>query len=106
MARLLSWPIAMHENMIQYYENACNYMRQRLLAGGYADIEHCLFYALPKEHVLDMQNAEQLEMGTAMDTMRDLYEALHLEWTDATTWLYLFYMMTEQGVTLARNFSF
>ena len=55
MARLLSWPIAMHENMIQYYENACNYMRQRLLAGGYADIEHCLFYALPKEHVLEVE---------------------------------------------------
>jgi hypothetical protein len=26
-------------------------MKQRLMTGGYADIEHCLYYALPKEHV-------------------------------------------------------
>jgi hypothetical protein len=30
-------------------------MRDRLKAGGYADIEHCLFYALPKEHVLEIE---------------------------------------------------
>ena len=55
MARVLSWPIAMHENMIQYYETARDYMKTRLNAGGYADIEHCLFYALPKEHVLEVE---------------------------------------------------
>ena len=54
MARLLSWPTAMHENMIQYYEKARDYMKERMAAGGYADIEHCLFYALPKEHVLEI----------------------------------------------------
>lgn len=54
MARLLSWPIAMHENMIQYYNKARDYMKSRLQAGGYADIEHCLFYALPQEHVLEV----------------------------------------------------
>jgi len=55
MARLLSWPIAMHEDMIGYYNNARDYMRERLKAGGYADIEHCLFYSLPKEHVLEIE---------------------------------------------------
>ena len=54
MARLLSWPVSMHENMIVYYNNARDYMRERLRAGGYADIEHCLFYALPQEHVLEI----------------------------------------------------
>jgi hypothetical protein len=44
----------MHENMIQYYNRARDYMKSRLQAGGYADIEHCLFYALPKEHVLEV----------------------------------------------------
>jgi hypothetical protein len=54
MARLLSWPSSMHADMINYYVNARNYMRERMKAGGYADIEHCLFYALPKEHVLEV----------------------------------------------------
>lgn len=51
MARLLSWPTSMQKDMIDYYVNARDYMRERLRAGGYADIEHCLFYALPKERV-------------------------------------------------------
>jgi hypothetical protein len=54
MARLLSWPTSMQTNMIDYYNNARDYMRDRIRAGGYADIEHCLFYALPKEHVLEV----------------------------------------------------
>ena len=54
MARLLSWPVSRHTDMVGYYNNARDYMRNRLKAGGYADIEHCLFYALPKEHVLEV----------------------------------------------------
>lgn len=54
MARLLSWPASMQSSMVEYYNNARDYMRERLRAGGYADIEHCLFYALPKEHVLEI----------------------------------------------------
>jgi hypothetical protein len=41
--------------MIGYYNNARDYMRERLKAGGYADIEHCLFYALPKDRVLEIE---------------------------------------------------
>jgi hypothetical protein len=55
MARLLSWPIEMHSDMIQYYITACDYMKSRMQAGGYADIEHCLFYAFPKDRVLEIE---------------------------------------------------
>jgi hypothetical protein len=55
MARLLSWPVSMHNDMIAYYNTARDYMRERLKAGGYADIEHCLFYSLPKERVLEIE---------------------------------------------------
>jgi hypothetical protein len=54
MARLLSWPTFMHGNMISYYNEARDYMKGRLAAGGYADIEHCLFHALPKDRVLEV----------------------------------------------------
>lgn len=53
-ARLLSWPADQHNSMVEYYVKARDYMRARLAAGGYADIEHCLFHALPKEHVLEV----------------------------------------------------
>jgi hypothetical protein len=53
-ARLLSWPTGRHNDMIAYYQSARDYMRSRLSAGGYADIEHCLFHALPQEHVLEV----------------------------------------------------
>lgn len=54
MARLLSWPASMQQDMVTYYNKARDYMRERMRAGGYADIEHCLFYALPQERVLEV----------------------------------------------------
>ena len=54
MARLLSWPTSMQQDMVTYYNQARDYMRDRMRAGGYADIEHCLFYALPQERVLEV----------------------------------------------------
>lgn len=54
MARLLSWPASMQQDMKTYYDQARDYMRDRMRAGGYADIEHCLFYALPQERVLEI----------------------------------------------------
>lgn len=51
MCRLLSWPIAMHSDMINWYQTGCNYMKQRMALGGYADIEHCLYFAIPREVV-------------------------------------------------------
>lgn len=51
MCRLLSWPNALHSDMIAWYEKGRDYMKQRMSMGGYADIEHCLYYAIPKQHV-------------------------------------------------------
>lgn len=55
MCRLLSWPIASNSKMVEYYNAARDYMRSRLKNGGYADIEHCLFYSLPKLEVLEVE---------------------------------------------------
>ena len=54
MCRLLSWPNAMHADMIAWYETGRDYMKQRMSLGGYADIEHCLYYASPKQHVYEV----------------------------------------------------
>ena len=51
MCRLLSWPRHMHEDMIVWYERGRDYMKHRMDLGGYADIEHCLYYAIPKDRV-------------------------------------------------------
>lgn len=55
MARLLSWPTALHKDMVGWYATARDYMIQRMRAGGYSDIEHCLFYALPKDQVQEVE---------------------------------------------------
>lgn len=55
MCRVLSWPVAMQKDMIDYYNNGCRYMQERMQAGGYADIEHCLYYAIPKELVHEVE---------------------------------------------------
>lgn len=54
MCRLLSWPTAKHRNMIKWYENGRDYMKARLEMGGYSDIEHCLWYAIPKGEVFQV----------------------------------------------------
>ena len=54
MCRLLSWPKATHADMIAWYETGRDYMKQRMSLGGYADIEHCLYYAIPKQHVFEV----------------------------------------------------
>jgi hypothetical protein len=37
--------------MIEYYEKGRDYMKHRMSLGGYADIEHCLYYAIPHDQV-------------------------------------------------------
>ena len=54
MCRLLSWPIKEHLNMIKYYIKGRDYMIQRMGLGGYSDIEHCLYYSIPKESVYEV----------------------------------------------------
>lgn len=54
MCRLLSWPQDLHSNMISWYEAGRDYMKQRMSMGGYADIEHCLYYAIPRQQVYEV----------------------------------------------------
>jgi hypothetical protein len=51
MCRLLSWPTHLHNDMITWYEKGRDYMKNRMSMNGYADIEHCLYYSIPKHHV-------------------------------------------------------
>lgn len=51
MCRLLSWPVELHTGMTDWYGKGRDYMISRLNAGGYSDIEHCLFYSIPQEVV-------------------------------------------------------
>lgn len=55
MCRLLSWPASRHKDMIDYYNVGRNYMVQRLAKGGYADIEHCLYYSIPSMFVKEVE---------------------------------------------------
>ena len=54
MCRLLSWPSDQHANMITWYEKGRDYMKYRMSIGGYADIEHCLYHAIPKDQVYQL----------------------------------------------------
>ena len=52
MSRLWSWPVSLMEEIITVYDNSLVYMGDRISAGGYADIEHCLYKFLDKEKVI------------------------------------------------------
>jgi hypothetical protein len=52
MSRLWSWPVSLMEEIITVYDNSLAYMGERISAGGYADIEHCLYKFLDKEKVI------------------------------------------------------
>lgn len=54
MCRLLSWPVVKHDDMITWYEKGRDYMISRMNMGGYADIEHCLYYAIPRDQVYQL----------------------------------------------------
>ena len=56
MSRLFSWPVHLHKDMTEWFATGRNYMMSRLRAAGYADLEHCLFYALPQEHVYEIED--------------------------------------------------
>lgn len=53
MSRLWSWPTALTTEVITAYENSLQYMYERLAAGGYVDIEHCLYKFLDHDKVLE-----------------------------------------------------
>lgn len=50
-SRLWSWPISLHPLIKDFYLNAINEIRDRLLENRYADIEHLMYKFLPEEHI-------------------------------------------------------
>ena len=53
MSRLWSWPASLTEEVIGFYDNALTYMYERLAAGGYVDIEHCLYKFLDPAKIIN-----------------------------------------------------
>lgn len=53
MSRLWSWPGSLTKEVVTAYENSLQHMYQRLAAGGYADIEHCLYKFLDPDKVIE-----------------------------------------------------
>ena len=53
MCRLWSWPTVLNAEVIAAYDNSLRYMYERLAAGGYADIEHCLYKFLDPAKVIN-----------------------------------------------------
>lgn len=53
MSRLWSWPGSLTAEVVVAYENSLQHMYQRLAAGGYADIEHCLYKFLDRNKVIE-----------------------------------------------------
>jgi hypothetical protein len=56
MARLWSWPSALHQEVVQVYRDSFEYFNQRVMAGGYVDIEHVLYKFLNREHVTEVDH--------------------------------------------------
>jgi hypothetical protein len=54
MSRLWSWPTALTADVITAYDQILNYMYERLAAGGYADIEHCLYKFLDHSKLVEI----------------------------------------------------
>ncbi len=53
-SRLWSFPTGMAKDIADRFDRMRAYMTQRVNAGGYADIEHCLFKFLEPESVLEI----------------------------------------------------
>lgn len=54
MSRLWSWPTGLTADVIIAYDQILNYMYTRLAAGGYADIEHCLYKFLDHSKLIEI----------------------------------------------------
>ena len=53
MSRLWSWPVELTDEVIDVYINSLKFMYERLQAGGYADIEHCLYKFLDHDKIIE-----------------------------------------------------
>lgn len=55
MARLWSWPKEFTPTVIDVYNNSLAYISDRIVKGGYADIEHVLYRFLPPPMVTEIE---------------------------------------------------
>lgn len=54
MARLWSWPASLHSEVVQVYQDSFAYFNDRVMAGGYVDIEHVLYKFLNRDHLTEV----------------------------------------------------
>lgn len=55
MSRLWSWPTALTPEIIDTYNRGLVYIQERILAGGYCDIEHMLFKFLDHNKIIEKE---------------------------------------------------
>lgn len=56
MARLWSWPADLHAEVVKVYQDSFAYFNDRVMVGGYVDIEHVLYKFLNREHVTEVDH--------------------------------------------------
>jgi hypothetical protein len=56
MSRLWSFPTNRLDTIINVYDNMLKFMSERVNAGGYVDIEHCLFKFLPQADIIELDS--------------------------------------------------
>lgn len=56
MSRLWSFPTTRLDAIIEVYDNMLKFMSERVNAGGYVDIEHCLFKFLPQTEIIELDS--------------------------------------------------
>jgi hypothetical protein len=54
MSRLWSWPAALTDEIIAVYDQGLNFIQERILAGGYVDIEHVLYRFLDHNKLIEL----------------------------------------------------
>lgn len=54
MARLWSWPAALHDEVIKVYQDSFAYFNERVSQSGYVDIEHVLYKFLNRDHLTEV----------------------------------------------------
>lgn len=54
MSRLWSWPYQLTDEIISVYDQGLNFIQERILAGGYVDIEHVLYKFLDHHKVIEL----------------------------------------------------
>jgi hypothetical protein len=54
MSRLWSWPATLTDEIITMYDQGLNFIQERILAGGYVDIEHVLYKFLDHNKLIEL----------------------------------------------------